>query len=400
MNEGAPQPEERIIEGDVVASVENTGEDNTPIVETPVDSATEILDNSQADVEGEAVQTRREANKEKIREQTPEQRQENIETLVSMLPDFIAQSRSKVEAMESYERSLREEEATEDEIKVELARMEAIFEEMTRNSEDVFEKALERGEMTVEEVEERRAKIDKFLNMTPEEAAEEIRNDIEGQIDDKVNSGELSQEDAEDKKSELRKRLEGGLAATIEWASDGISSSSAETIFDLFLVFGVEGQFGTKGLRELAKGGKEGDKYLMEILGSGDINAIKEFIKTMHGDQRDIGKLTEESIKEHISLIDKSLAISVDWEPFNLRLRRFVNEQKSDSQDHDFTEENVKILFKTLNGSSADQIRKIFGIETWETSDEAKKTSGDKPNKTQLNQTQQSQQSGGLKQAA
>lgn len=328
--------------------------------------------------DAETSQTRREANQEVIKQKTPEQRKEDIETLMSLMPDYIAQSRSQEEAKAAYRQALIEEsegKLTDEEINSEMDRMEAILERMRRNSEDIFETELAEGDMTQSEVEERRAKIDRYMNMSPEEAAAEMVQDAEDQIDKKVEAGNITETQAEEKKSELRKRIDKGLAATAEWTRESLESSSAETIFDLFLVFNTEGQFGTKGLRELAKEGSESDIYLSQLLEKGDIKIVKGLIEAMLNID-DAGELTDETLKDHISRIYEKLELSTDWQPFQERLSTFLN-KNGHSGGHTFTESKIKLMFKSFNEKSPDQIRKVLGISTSETSNEAGDATGD-----------------------
>jgi hypothetical protein len=350
------------------------------LAENPLSDAISIPEGSPdeplpPEIKQEQNLARREETKEEARQKTPEQRQADIETLAEWLPDFVAQSETLAEAKESYEATLREEGAKDDEVEFELARLEANFEEMKRNSEVTLNEAVEEGTLTPKEADEKRKERDAYLTTDPEIAKANLAQDVEDKIDEEVSSGKITEEQAKEKKSELEKYLGMGLAATAEWARAGFDSTDAKTIFDLFLVFGAEGKFGTGSMNEFKSGMKEGsDLYLMEILESGDEKDVKGFFEAML-DIPDAGELTDEKLKDLIDQVYYQVQIK-EWSVFNDRLSGFLN-KKGKGGEHTFSEHSIKHMIEELSSKSADQVRKLLGIETTETSNEADGGAGD-----------------------
>jgi len=323
-------------QGDQEAPVEGT--DNDIQLETSEQTGQQTADTLRAQ--------ERAKTKQEIAESSREQRDANIEKLITELPDFIKGATSLEEAKEEYKKLLQEQGATDARIKGELARMDLL--------------------------------------------ADRVEDMAESSLDDLVSDGDMTEEQAKEKKSKIRQFMESGLVSLGDFAKEGMETSSFEDIMKLFLVFGTEGRFGTSGVGEFSRGLEKdsSNAYLIEALEKGGEEGLKAFIEAILG-KIDVGPLTDDNMKNLFKEMNDLMERDQKWEYIQDRLSTFLNNRDYPG-DHKFDKDNIKRMIDTLAGRSADQIRKTFGISTLETSSEAEESSADSDQKTSGNDSEPS----------
>lgn len=330
--DGSPEDTEKIIEpaeGEQTDNEETSEDEKQP---------------AQTQEELEAVA--RDKKKQELKQLTPEQREANIQALLSEFSENIASASSYALAKEELIKELREQGMTDVRITGEVSRMDRLF--------------------------------------------DELRDSAEETIDEMEQEGTITPEQAQEKKSKIKEYFEMGLAATGDWVKEGIKSSDSKTLFDLFLVFGAEGRFGTSGVGEFSRGLEKdsSNAYLMEILEKRGEKGLKAFIEAVLG-KIDVGPLSDDNIKKLFSDMNEMMEVG-NWDNVQTRLSLFLNNNDRPN-DHKFDKKQIALMIDTLDGKSADQIRKTFGISTLETSSEAEEASDDS-DQANTNSTQSNDQ--------
>lgn len=271
----------------------------------------------------------RDKKKEEIRQLTPEQRIENIRDAIESLPESIKLASNITEAKEEIRKILVEQGASADVIEAQLLRTEDLFQEMGDSAEE--------------------------------------------NIDELKNNGDITPQQAKEAKSELRKFFESRVVELGSFVKEGVKSSDSKTIFDLFLVFGTEGKYGDSGIGEFSRGVEKdsSDAYLFQILEKGGEAGLKGFIGAVLN-KDSVGEIGDEEIKQLFSDMHAMMEMG-SWDDIQDRLSLFLNKNEYLGK-HTFSKEHIREMIDKMNGISADQIRKVFGIET---SDEASEASDD-----------------------
>jgi len=310
-------PQQEVVQSD-------TGDSSSEDTETIIPGEGEqIGDESQPPKTREELDNDDEEKRLKdIKNLSLEERDKIIEKLIMELDDSIKNSTNLVQLRDEFKQSLKENGATDTRIKAEMSRLD--------------------------------------------DQIDRLRDLAEANVDDEFAKNNITAEQAEEKKSQIRKFMESGLVSLGEFVKEGLETSSLPTFLELFLVFGTKGNDTPLGRfsREVEK--DSSDAYLMKELEKGGEEGLKSFIELFLG-KIDVGPLGDENLKKLFRDMSERINIDDNWKYINDGLSLFLN-NRDYSGDHKFNKDNIKIMIETLDGKSADQIRKTFGISTLETS--------------------------------
>jgi hypothetical protein len=295
-------------------------------------------ENQPAQTQEELEKVARDKKRQELKQLTPEQREDHFQTLLSEFSENIASAPSYALAKEELIKELREQGMTEVRINGEVSRMDRLF--------------------------------------------DELRDGAEETIDEMKREGTITPEQAQEKKSKIKEYFEMGLVAAGDWVKEGIKSSDSKTIFDLFLVFGAEGRFGGSSLSDLeSMKGTEADDYLLNEVRKNPVYLTAAIEKAFgsSGLYEDISRFEPNKIGNDMDKLaalvsyfnSKAKQSEENWNSLSKGMVEFLD--PSGQKGYQLSEK-TKLIFDKLD--SADSLRSFLGIETSETSDEAKENKG------------------------
>lgn len=214
-------------------------------------------------------------------------------------------------------------------------------EERRKNIEDALDEVVHKSDSLEAESEE------DFTNILVEEARRDGKSPEE---QDKVKT----------RAEKLLERAAGLVGMTFTEFKAANKGASMETFFQLFLVFGTEGNFGGSGASEL-HGSLEkdsSDAYLSEIFKKGNEEDVREFFETVL-ERNKIENLDD--LSGLIADFNVEAGKSEEaWKHLEERMGRFLLEVSGKTGEHKFP--GMKRIFKRLEFANDDEQYKFFGL--------------------------------------